>query len=75
MSALTFTLKNMPAQRIDCSPLTPEELADKSVAEIAAIQLVIGNRTERVDSLFVVSGHDTSDIKLVNSLFNDTRFH
>jgi formylmethanofuran dehydrogenase subunit C len=67
MSALTFTLKNIPAQRIDCSPLTPEELADKSVSEMAAIELFIGNSTGRVDSLFVISGDDASDIKLVNS--------
>jgi formylmethanofuran dehydrogenase subunit C len=67
MSALTFTLKTIPAQRIDCSPLTPEELAGKSVAEIAAIELVIGNSTKRVDSLFDISGDDASDIKFENS--------
>ena len=30
MSALTFTLKAAPSQRIDCSPLTPELLAEKN---------------------------------------------
>lgn len=67
MSTLTFTLKSAPAQRIDGSPLTPEGLADKSLAEIAAIELVIGNRTERVDSLFEISGDDSSNILIANS--------
>jgi formylmethanofuran dehydrogenase subunit C len=67
MSALTFTLKAIPAQRIDCSPLTTDELADKSIAQITAIELVVGNTTERVDSLFDISGDDASDIKFVNS--------
>lgn len=67
MSSLTFTLKTSPAQRIDCSLLTPDLLADKSVADIAAIELVTGNSTERVDSLFDISGDDASNIKFVNS--------
>lgn len=67
MSALTFTLKKEPAQRIDCSPLTSDSLTDKSVADIAAIELVIGNGTERADSLFDISGDDSTDIKFVNS--------
>ena len=67
MSTLAFTLKSIPAQRIDCSPLTPDALADKSLAEIAAIELVTGNRTERVDALFDISGESRSDIKIANS--------
>ncbi len=67
MSSLTFTLTTSEKQRIDCSPLTSDLLLDKSLAEIAAIELVIGNGTERVDSLFDVSGDDASDIKFVNS--------
>ncbi|OUR65712.1 formylmethanofuran dehydrogenase subunit C [Methylophaga sp. 42_25_T18] len=67
MSALTFTLKNAPAQRIDCSPLTPDALADKSAAEIAALELVIGNSSARVDSLFEISGEDSTNIQIENS--------
>ena len=67
MSSLTFTLKKSPAQRIDCSRLTPDLLADKSVADIAAIELVTGNHAERVDSLFDITGDNTSDIKIANS--------
>ncbi len=67
MSALTFTLKAAPAQRVDCSLLTPDELAEKSVADIAAIELAVGNTVERVDSLFDISGNDVNDIKFSNS--------
>lgn len=67
MSALTFTLKAIPAQRIDCSPLTSDELADKSIADIKKIELVIGNTTEQLDSLFDVTGDDSTDIKFINS--------
>jgi formylmethanofuran dehydrogenase subunit C len=67
MSALTFTLKTTPAQRIDCSALTPDKLADKSVADIAAIELQSGNATVRVDSVFDVTGDDTNDIVIQNS--------
>ncbi len=67
MSTLTFTLTTSAKQRIDCSPLTSDLLVDKSDSDIAAIKLVIGNSTERVDSLFDVSGDDASDISFVNS--------
>lgn len=67
MSTLTFTLKAAPAQRIDCSLLTSDLLTDKSVADIAAIELVVGNTSERADALFDITGDDASDIKFVNS--------
>jgi formylmethanofuran dehydrogenase subunit C len=67
MSALTFTLKATPTQRIDCSPLTSDELVGKSLADIAALELAVGNTVERVDSLFELSGDDTAHIKFVNS--------
>jgi formylmethanofuran dehydrogenase subunit C len=67
MSALTFTLKAAPAHRVDCSPLTPDQLAGKSLAEIAAITLQSGKQTLRVDSLFNISGEDASKIEFKNS--------
>jgi formylmethanofuran dehydrogenase subunit C len=39
LSPLTFSLRAAPAQRLDLSPLTPENLASKTVAEIAGIEL------------------------------------
>jgi formylmethanofuran dehydrogenase subunit C len=67
MSALTFTLSNAPAQRIDCAPLTADGLEGKSLAEIASIELVSGNRTVRVDQLFEVTGDDVEQIVFNNS--------
>ncbi|WP_273149517.1 formylmethanofuran dehydrogenase subunit C, partial [Methylophaga thiooxydans] len=67
MSALTFTLKNPPAQRVDCAALTADKLVDKSVDEIAALTLVVGNQKVRVDELFDISGTDIAKICFENS--------
>ncbi|MDT8370953.1 MAG: formylmethanofuran dehydrogenase subunit C [Gammaproteobacteria bacterium] len=69
MSALTFTLKTAPAlvQRIDCSALTLDALAEKSLKDIAAIELQTGNTTVRADSVFDISGDDVNNIVFVNS--------
>jgi formylmethanofuran dehydrogenase subunit C len=37
--ALTFTLRAAPDQRLDLSPLTPQNLSNRTTAEIAAIEL------------------------------------
>jgi len=39
LTALTFSLRAAPAQRLDLAPLVPQNLAGKSIAEIAAIEL------------------------------------
>jgi formylmethanofuran dehydrogenase subunit C len=44
MSALTFTVKQATAQRVDMSPLTCQLLKGLSIAEIAAIELQNGKR-------------------------------
>jgi len=67
MSSLRFSLKAAPKQRIDCSPLTPDNLADKSLTEIAAIELVVGNTTARVDALFELTDGDSNTIVFANS--------
>lgn len=67
MSALTFTLKREPSQRIDLSPLTPDQLGGKSIAEIAGIELYSGNRKLRADEVFDISGNDGQDIVFRNS--------
>ena len=67
MSALTFTLKDVPRQRVDCSALTPTRLEGLSVRAIAAIELVSGNRKERVDALFDLQGEDTSNLVFRNA--------
>jgi formylmethanofuran dehydrogenase subunit C len=39
VSAMTFSLRGEPAQRLDLSPLVPQNLAGKAAAEIAAIEI------------------------------------
>ncbi len=67
MSALTFTLKSLPRQRVDLSPLTPDHLAGKSLADIAGIELQSGNKKIRTDALFSITGDDTTQIEIRNS--------
>lgn len=67
MSALTFTLKNPTAQRVDCSALTADKLATKTVDEIAAMPLVVGNQKLRVDEIFDISGDDLANIQFENA--------
>ncbi|SNR71023.1 formylmethanofuran dehydrogenase, subunit C [Methylobacillus rhizosphaerae] len=67
MSALTFTLKAPLQQRVDLSALTPDNLAGKSVADIAAILLVSGREKLRVDSVFDIAGSDAADIVFNNA--------
>jgi len=68
MSALTLTLKAPLQQRVDCSPLTPDHLAGKSAAEIAAVELHCGNRKLRVDALFDIAGDDPSEIVIKTAM-------
>ncbi|QBQ53774.1 formylmethanofuran dehydrogenase subunit C [Nitrosococcus wardiae] len=62
MNMLTLTLKTTPPQGVDVSPLTPENLADLSKAEIGSIALMTGNRRLRVDELFEISGDNTKHL-------------
>jgi formylmethanofuran dehydrogenase subunit C len=62
VSALTFTLRDRPRQRVDCSALTPTRLQGKSPREIKVIELPCGNRKPHVDALFELQGDDTSSV-------------
>ena len=62
MTALTFTLKTAPRQRIDVAPLTPDALAGKTPGEIAVQKLHTGNRQLRVDELFDIDGADAGHL-------------
>jgi formylmethanofuran dehydrogenase subunit C len=68
MSALTFTLKTQPAQRVDLSPLVPQNLQGLSIADIAALELHSGKRKFRVDELFTIDGSDAQNILIKNSV-------
>lgn len=67
LSPLAFTLKIKPQQHIDCSPLTPDNLANKSTADIAAIELYSGKQRLRVDAVFTITGDDASHIVINKS--------
>ncbi|NOQ63308.1 MAG: formylmethanofuran dehydrogenase subunit C [Methyloprofundus sp.] len=67
MSALTLTLKQETAQRVDMSPLVCHLLKDKAVADIAAIELQNGKRKVAVSELFDITGDDTQNIIIKNS--------
>jgi formylmethanofuran dehydrogenase subunit C len=67
VSALTFTLKISPRQRIDCSPLTPDLLAGKAANDIGATLLQCGNQQLRADFVFDISGNDASHIEFRSS--------
>ncbi|MFA5982584.1 MAG: formylmethanofuran dehydrogenase subunit C [Methylococcaceae bacterium] len=68
MSALTFTLKLTPTQRVDMSPLVCQHLQDKSAAQIAAIELQSGKHVYRADELFTIEGEDWQTIVIKNSM-------
>lgn len=67
MSALTFTLKTRPDQRVDMSPLVCQKLEHLEPVEIGAIKLHCGKKKVRVDELFIVSGFDAKHILIKNS--------
>lgn len=62
MSALTFTLKAAPSQSINCSVLTPDHLAGKTLAEIAGIALEKGKNPALVGDIFDITGSDTGQL-------------
>jgi formylmethanofuran dehydrogenase subunit C len=67
MSALTFTLKNNPKQRLDMSPLVPANLSGKSIADIAKLTLQCGKQRIPVGELFDITGNDAQTIIINNS--------
>lgn len=67
MSALIFTLKNPPKQRIDVSPLTSNALAEKSAADIGNIELQVGNSKIKTSELFDITAGDSNDIVFDNA--------
>jgi len=67
MSALTFTLKTALLHSINCSALTPDNLAGKSAAEIAAIELVKGRNQLLAGDIFDISGTDTQELCFRNA--------
>jgi len=73
MSALTFTLKRQPAQRVDMSPLVCQKLAGLELSQIGAIELQNGKSKVRVADLFNISGSNSQNIVIADS-FNKLDF-
>ena len=67
MKALTFTLKKNLQHALNCSALTPDNLANKSVAEIADTLLQYGKTQLRADEVFEIAGTDSQNISFKNS--------
>jgi formylmethanofuran dehydrogenase subunit C len=67
MSALTFTLKQNLQQSMNCSALTPDNLAGKTAAEIGSIELFCGKHPLLVADIFDISGSDTQQLCFNNA--------
>ena len=61
MNTLTFRLNKNLATSLNCAALTPENLAGKSISEIASLKLNYGRIQLRVDEVFEISGQPITD--------------
>ena len=72
MSALTFTLKNPAGTAdIDCGGLTADALAGKTTAEVAALPLLVGGRTAKVDDVFNPAFPVAEQVELLDQFGQD----
>lgn len=62
MSRFTFILTAPPPQRVDLSPLIPEQLKDKSVREIAALPINTTRSALTVGELFQLREGDRDEV-------------
>lgn len=62
MSALTFTLKSPLKHGLDCSPLTPDKLANLTPKQIEKIEVISELSIGCVSDFFTVSGNDSQHI-------------
>lgn len=67
MNPLTFTRKKTLRHALNCGALTPNNLANKSAAEIVGTLLQYGKSQLRVDEIFDVNGDDTQNIHFKNT--------
>lgn len=67
MNALTFNLIKPLQFSLNCAPLNPSHIANKSSSEIAAMRLNYGNSQLRVDEIFEITGSDTQNIHFKNT--------
>lgn len=62
MSGYRLTVKEPPRQRVDLSALLPERLAAMKTTEVAGIEFFVGNRRQRLDSLFEIKSQRDPDL-------------
>lgn len=67
MNALTFTLKTALPHSINCSGLIPDNLAGKTMSDIASMRLDERKQLLRVADVFDITGEDTQHIVFKNS--------
>jgi formylmethanofuran dehydrogenase subunit C len=67
MSALTLTLNSPLQHRLNMSAITPNQLANLSLKQIADIRLPYGRDSVRLEELFSIQGNDTQHIVLRNT--------
>ena len=67
MTALTFTLKQKPALKLDCSRLTPNNLAGLSLSQIKNLNLTNSKNPAKVSDYFEVTGLKSENIVFKNS--------
>ena len=67
MSALTFTLKKSPSIKLDCRQLTPNLLANLTIAKIKNIPLSSQKNAPKVADFFEVTGDDVQTIHFNNA--------
>lgn len=67
MTAFRLTLRQAPDQRVDCTPLTVDQLLGKSAADVAAVTLASGNRRLRVEELFTLEGTPGPELAILGS--------
>jgi len=63
VSALVFSLRDAPAQRLDLAPLTPDRLVGLSESKIAAIELQTTRERLRAGDVFKIRIGDATQIR------------
>ena len=66
MTSLTFTLKSDPSFKLDCSRLTPNNLAGLSLSQIKNLSLLNSKNSPKVADYFEVFGSDSNNIIFKN---------
>jgi formylmethanofuran dehydrogenase subunit C len=67
VSALTFTLRHEPGQRLDLSWLIPQRLAGLSEAEIASLPVHTTKSKSTLGDHFTISGSDAEHLRFIGS--------